>query len=114
MERACGLPEIFEVVKEAVRSQQVWSRAGLLLGLADLGGSSMHMVGGLYPSTPHIIVMNRAPMTLLAKDQERYGPTASHIRLHEYLHSLGSWTRPRFESGPTNQQGDLGGGQWPP
>ncbi len=89
LERASGLPEIFEVVKEAVRISTGMSRAGLMLGLADLGGSSMHMVGGLYPSATNIIVMNRAPMAFLAKDQERYRAYCFHILLHEYLHSLG-------------------------
>lgn len=49
----------------------------------------MHMVGGLYPSATNIIVMNRAPMAFLAKDQERYRAYCFHILLHEYLHSLG-------------------------
>lgn len=89
LERASGLPEIFEAVKEAVRASTGMSRAGLMLGLADLGGSPMHMVGGLYPSATNIIVMNRAPMALLAKDQERYRAYCFHILLHEYLHSLG-------------------------
>lgn len=87
--RANGLPEIFEVVKEAVRCTTGMSRAGLMLGLADLGGNPMHMVGGLYPSATNIIVMNRAPMAFLAKDQERYRAYCFHILLHEYLHSLG-------------------------
>ncbi|MHC1709167.1 MAG: hypothetical protein AB9819_02010 [Methanomassiliicoccales archaeon] len=89
LERARGLPEIFEVVKEAVRSSLGMSRAGLMLGLADMGGGPMHMVGGLYPSATNIIVMNKAPMAFLAKDQERYRAYCFHILLHEYLHSLG-------------------------
>ncbi len=89
LEQASGLPEIFEVVKEAVSASIGMSRAGLMLGLADLGGSPMHMVGGLYPSATNIIVMNRAPMVFLAKDQERYRAYCFHILLHEYLHSLG-------------------------
>ncbi len=89
LEKANGLPEIFEVVKEAVRSSLGMSRAGLMLGLADLGGGPMHMVGGLYPSATNIIVMNRAPMALLANDRELYRSYCFHILLHEYLHSLG-------------------------
>ncbi len=89
LERSHGLPEIFEVVKEAVRSSLGMSRAGLMLGLADMGGGPTHMVGGLYPSATNIIVMNKAPMAFLAKDQERYRAYCFHILLHEYLHSLG-------------------------
>ena len=89
MDRAQGLPEIFEVVKEAVRLSTGRSRAGLMLGLADLGGDAFHMVGGLYPSATNIIVMNRAPMSKMAKDPERYRAYCFHILLHEYLHSLG-------------------------
>ncbi len=89
LERARGLPEIFEVVKEAVRSSTGMSRAGLMLGLADMGGSPLHMVGGLYPSATNIIVMNKAPMAFLVKDPARYRAYCFHILVHEYLHSLG-------------------------
>jgi len=89
LERAEGLPEIFEVVKEAVSKSTGMSRAGLMLGLADLGGDAFHMVGGLYPSATNIIVMNRAPMAQLKKDEGRYKAYCFHILLHEYLHSLG-------------------------
>lgn len=89
LEQARGLPEIFEVVKEAVRYSTGMSRAGLMLGLADMGGNAMHMVGGLYPSATNIIVMNKAPMSFLAKDPDLYRAYCFHILLHEYLHSLG-------------------------
>lgn len=89
LNRADGLPEIFEVVKEAVRVSTGMSRAGLMLGLADLGGDPFNMVGGLYPSASNIIVMNRAPMTQLIKEKEKYRSYCFHILLHEYLHSLG-------------------------
>jgi hypothetical protein len=89
LDLAQGLPEIFEAVKEAVRVSTGRSRAGLMLGLADLGGDAFHMVGGLYPSATNIIVMNRAPMAKMAKDPERYRAYCFHILLHEYLHSLG-------------------------
>jgi hypothetical protein len=89
LERAQGLPEIFEVVKEAVSTSTGMSRAGLMLGLADLGGNAFHTIGGLYPSATNIIVMNRGPMAQLVKDRERYRAYCFHILLHEYLHSLG-------------------------
>jgi hypothetical protein len=89
LDRAEGLPEIFEVVKEAVRVSTGMSRAGLMLGLADLGGDAYHMVGGLYPAATNIIVMNRAPMAQLIKEKEKYRSYCFHILLHEYLHSLG-------------------------
>ncbi len=87
--RAEGLPEIFEVVKEAVRVCTGQSRAGLMLGLADLGGGPYNMVGGLYPSATNIIVMNKAPMVQMAKDRDMYRAYCFHVLLHEYLHSLG-------------------------
>ncbi|MCG7844571.1 MAG: hypothetical protein MIO90_03980 [Methanomassiliicoccales archaeon] len=89
LNQAKGLPEIFEVVKEAVRVSTGMSRAGLMLGLADLGGDAFHMVGGLYPSATNIILMNRAPMAQLIKEEEKYRSYCFHILLHEYLHSLG-------------------------
>lgn len=89
LNEANTLPEIFEVVKEAVLISTGMSRAGLMLGLADMGGNAIGMVGGLYPVATNIIVMNRAPMALLAKDQDRYRAYCFHILLHEYLHSLG-------------------------
>ncbi len=89
LDRADDLPEIFEVVKEAVRVATGMSRSGLMLGLANLEGDAFHMVGGLYPSATNIIVMNRTPLVQLAKDRKKYRAYCFHILLHEYLHSLG-------------------------
>ena len=90
LEKANGLPEIFEAVKEGVRTVTGMSRAGLMLGLADMGGDRFHMVGGLYPAATNIIVMNRAPLAhLLISDRSKYRSYCFHILLHEYLHSLG-------------------------
>lgn len=90
LERAKDLAEIFEIVKEAVRSQLGLSRAGLMLGLAELGGRPEGWIGGFYPVATNIIVMNKGPMNrILADHPHLYKPYCFHILLHEYVHAVG-------------------------
>jgi hypothetical protein len=90
LERAKDLTDIFEVVKEAVRVQMGISRAGLMLGLAEMGGDSKSFVGGLYPVTSNIIVMNKSVLRrIMAIQPEMYKSYAFHVLLHEYLHAIG-------------------------
>lgn len=84
------LPDIFELVKDAVRQCTGWERAGLMLGLADLGGGPQGFVGAYYPIASNIIVMNRLPLRRIEQSEHSlYKPYAFHILLHEYLHALG-------------------------
>ncbi len=84
------LIETFESVKDAVRREKGASRAGLMLGLQELGSSPRGFVGGYYPVSSNIIVMNRTPLRRIRETNPALlKPYAFHILLHEYIHSLG-------------------------
>lgn len=82
--------EVFEVVKEVVRIQEGRSRAGLMLGLQELGASLDGFVGAYYPVASNIIVMNRTVLRRIEETNPKLmKPYTFHILLHEYIHSLG-------------------------
>lgn len=90
LDRSKGLPDIFEIVKDAVKAQLGASRGGLMLGLAELGGSPSAWIGGFYPVATNVIVMNKGPMNRIsASAPDLYKPYVFHILLHEYIHSIG-------------------------
>ncbi len=86
------MPEIFEHVKEDVRRILGRHRAGLSLGLLEMGMSPRGFIGGMhfYPGTE--IVMNTSPLKKLLETQpdDRIWAYTYHILLHEYIHSLGA------------------------
>jgi hypothetical protein len=85
------LPDIFEKVKKDVKKIFGRQRAGLSLGLADLGMFRGGFIGGMhfYPGTS--IVMNTTPLKLILEQQttDIVWAYTYHILLHEYIHSLG-------------------------
>jgi len=85
------LADIFELVKESVKRFLNRQRAGLMLGLANLGMRRGYFVGAFHPVGSNIIVMNRAPLeTALQTTEKRvFNAYCFHLLLHEYLHSLG-------------------------
>lgn len=84
------LAEIFELVKRAVRTTMGRERAGLMLGLANLGGGPQGFVGAFFPIATNIIVMNSLPLQRVKEtDPALYKPYVFTILLHEYLHTLG-------------------------
>lgn len=90
LQTADDLADIFEIVKLAVRKTTGKERAGLMLGLADLGGGPQGFVGAFYPVATNIIVMNSLPLRRIKEtDPPLYKPYVFHILLHEYLHTLG-------------------------
>lgn len=90
LDSAKDLTDIFEVVKLAVRRSTGKERAGLMLGLANLGGGPQGFVGAFYPIATNIIVMNSLPLRRVQEtDPALYKPYVFHILLHEYLHTLG-------------------------
>jgi hypothetical protein len=90
LEEAESLADIFEVVKHALRKTHNTGRAGLTLGLAELGGSEAGFVGAFYPYGSNIIIMNKTPLRrIITTNPELYKPYSFIILLHEYLHSLG-------------------------
>jgi hypothetical protein len=91
LEKAKDIPDIFELVKEAVRATTGRERSGLMLGLSNLGGSPDGFVGAFYPVATNIIVMNTMPLGRIQQtDPTLYKPYVFHILLHEYIHALGT------------------------
>ncbi|MDD5472679.1 MAG: hypothetical protein PHU34_00875 [Candidatus Methanoperedens sp.] len=90
LENAKTLADIFEVVKAAVWESQRKSRAGLMLGLANLGNHPQGFFGAFYPVGTNVIVMNKIPLERIKETRpELYKPYIFHVLLHEYLHTLG-------------------------
>jgi len=85
-----NLIETFEDVKEVVRKSEGRSRAGLMLGLQELGSSLNGFIGAYYPVSSNIIVMNKTPLRrIIDTNPKLFDPYVFHILLHEYIHSLG-------------------------
>lgn len=90
LEKAKDIPDIFELVKLAVRKTIGKERSGLMLGLSNLGGGPEGFVGAYYPVATNIIVMNTMPLDRIRQtDPSLYKPYVFHILLHEYIHTLG-------------------------
>ncbi len=90
LERTKDLADIFELVKKAVRKTMGRERAGLMLGLANLGGGPQGFIGAFFPIATNIIVMNSLPLQRVRETEPAlYKPYVFHILLHEYLHTLG-------------------------
>ncbi|WEU40975.1 MAG: hypothetical protein OdinLCB4_003460 [Candidatus Odinarchaeum yellowstonii] len=85
------LPEIFEQVKKDVWRVLKRRRAGLSLGLAEIGLFRGGFIGGLYFSGGTMIIMNTTPLRLILENYPEDVALAYvyHILLHEYIHSLG-------------------------
>lgn len=87
---AKDLADIFELVKTVVRRTTGKERAGLMLGLANLGGGPQGFVGAFYPVATNIIVMNSLPLKRIKEtDPALYKPYVFTILMHEYIHTLG-------------------------
>jgi len=85
-----NLIETFEDVKEVVRKSEGRSRAGLMLGLQELGSSLNGFIGAYYPASSNIIVMNKTPLRrIIDTNPKLFDPYVFHVLLHEYIHSLG-------------------------
>lgn len=90
LESAKGLPDVFELVKKAVEQELGKKRAGLMLGLSELGGTRSGWIGAYYPISSNIIVMNKTSLRLIESTNPSLLKSYSfHILLHEYLHTIG-------------------------
>jgi hypothetical protein len=89
--RDCAsIPDIFELVKDAVWKTVRKSRAGLELGLVELGNKPDGLLGAYYVTGSNIIIMNETPLNRIQEtNPELVTPYIFSILLHEYLHSLG-------------------------
>lgn len=89
-EEAKSISDIFEVVKEVVWKVLNKSRAGLDLGLVELGNMPQGLVGAYYIMGSNIIVMNETPLKKIKETKpELIEPYTFSVLLHEYLRSLG-------------------------
>ncbi|MHA2036182.1 MAG: hypothetical protein ACW98X_07100 [Promethearchaeota archaeon] len=86
------MPLIFEQVKEDVRKIYGKKRAGLSLGLVEMGMYKGGFIGGMHFSPGTDIVMNKTPLKILLEQQpyEIIWAYTYHILLHEYIHALGA------------------------
>jgi len=85
------IPEIFESVKNHVRKILGRHRAGLSLGLVEMGMFRGGFIGGMHFHPGTEIVMNKSPLKIILDSQpyEIVWAYTYHILLHEYIHSLG-------------------------
>jgi len=85
-----SLIETFEEVKTVVQHNEGRSRAGLMLGLQEIGSSLEGFIGAYYPVASNIIVVNKTPLRrILETNKTLLKPYAFHVLLHEYIHALG-------------------------
>ena len=90
LENAQNLPDIFEIVKDAVWLIERKSCGGLMLGTANLGNHPDAFFGAFYPIGSNIIVINEIPLQRIREiNPALYKPYIFHVQLHEYLHTLG-------------------------
>ncbi|MFX1393714.1 MAG: hypothetical protein ACFFAH_09070 [Promethearchaeota archaeon] len=94
------MPIIFEQVKEDVKKILGRRRAGLSLGLAELGMYRGGFIGGMHFPPGTDIVMNKTPLKIILEEQpyEIVWAYTYHILLHEYIHSLGIWDESMCQS----------------
>ena len=85
------LPAIFTQVKRDVKKVLKKHRAGLSLGLVEMGMLQGAFVGGMHFAPGTDIVMNKTPLKIILSSQpyEIVWAYVYHILLHEYIHSLG-------------------------
>ena len=85
------MPDIFESVKKDVRKILGRHRAGLSLGLVEMGMFRGGFIGGMHFHPGTEIVMNKSPLKIILDSQpyEIVWAYTYHILLHEYIHSLG-------------------------
>ena len=84
------LIKTFEDVKDIVKKSEGRSRAGLMLGLQEIGASLNGFIGAYYPVASNIIVLNKTPLRRISETKpELLKPYVFHVLLHEYIHSLG-------------------------
>lgn len=84
------LIDTFEEVKEVVSKTEKRTRAGLMLGLQELGSTMDGFIGAYFPVSSNIIVINKTPLRRLKETNPKLvKPYGFHLLLHEYIHSLG-------------------------
>ncbi len=91
---ARSLAAVFDAVKDLVERRLGRSRAGIMLGLAEMGATPNGFLGGYFVVGSNAIVLNRTVLrfiegTTALEDPRAFNAYAFHVLLHEYLHTLG-------------------------
>lgn len=90
LEKCNSLKEVFSLVHDSVKELMRQSRAGLDIGLRELGNSSSGVLSAFYPVGSNIIVINVTPIRRIMQTEPKlFRPYIFAVLLHEYLHSLG-------------------------
>ena len=90
LEESKSIGDIFELIKEIVWKTTKQSRAGLDLGLVEMGNVPEGFLGAYYVATSNIIIMNETPLNRIKEtDPNLLTPYIFSVLMHEYLHSLG-------------------------
>ena len=85
-----NLINTFEQVKNVVKNEEGISRAGLMLGLQEIGADINGFIDAYYPVASNIIIMNKTQLRRIIETKPELLKSYSfHILLHEYIHSLG-------------------------
>ena len=90
MEKASRVDEICELVKDAGRLTLNRERAGLMLGLCNMGIAPQGFVGGIHQMGSNAIILNSSVLKKISRDRpDKLKPYTFCVLLHEYLHALG-------------------------
>jgi hypothetical protein len=90
LDHARDYTALFRLVKRLVERRLRKSRAGIMLGLANLGLSQQGFLGGYFVLGSNAIVLNRDVLDhVKLKEPTSLNAYAFHVLLHEYLHTLG-------------------------
>ena len=85
-----NLIDAFEEVKTVVNKYEGRSRAGLMLGLQEIGATMQGFIGAYFPVASNIIVINKTPLRRINEtNPDLLKPYGFHLLLHEYIHALG-------------------------
>ena len=85
-----SIPDTFEIVKDVVWSTVRKSRAGLELGMVEIGNAPGGLLGAYYVTGSNMIIMNETPLKRIQEtNPDLLTPYVFSVLLHEYLHSLG-------------------------
>lgn len=92
IKKAKTIADIFEIVKEMVRKYLDIDRAGLMVGITDLGAHTQGFVGAFYSFDANTIIINKRPLARIVQtNPSLYKDYLFHVMLHEYIHSIGSY-----------------------
>ena len=85
-----SFPDLFEIVKQLVEDKLGSHRAGLMLGLTDLGLGPNGFIGAFFMLGSNAIVINRQSLDLVkVRTPELHKAYMFYLLLHEYLHASG-------------------------